>query len=166
MFGEVIERGSPALSKEMGELSAEHAQLLVYSWAGGGSRKNKPTLPNQVTTSRQGPLSLNSYTSTSHAAHKCSPSPRTQVKSALRGESSPQPLTSSHHPMGSPHCHVSRLPAPHHHHHHPSRSLTCRRLLNTLPVVTQRPLELVEQELEEGNLTCAQLRQTVMQVCV
>lgn len=139
----------------MSELSAEHAQLLFYSWAGGGSdslHKNKLTLPNQVTTSRRGPLSLQSHASTSQTAYQSPPSlhPLTLgVREAQRGP----------HFLPPPLHHFPRPLAPH---HRSSRSLARRRLLCRLPVVmAQQPLELVEKELEQGSLTCAQLSQTM-----
>ena len=120
----------------MSDLSSEHAQLLLLSWS-GGSRVQEPSsklsLPNRVTTAKRGPLSLNASTKTESKKKFCAPRP------LLPFLPPPPPLQ--------------------HPHQQPSRK---RHTLTQFSVLmVQRPMDLVEQELDSSHLSCAELSETL-----
>ncbi len=143
----------------MAELTEEHARLLIYSWAKGANyHRVEPTVPNQVTTSRRGPLSLNAFNGHhSQVSQQPHPQSRRLPKLMSRMQKSRQ---SSHLSSRLTTPLPSRVTAP------PSRYMSSRamarhKLMRGLPPATDRPLDLVQRHIEQGGVTCSEISSTV-----
>ena len=123
----------------MTEPREQHARLLLYSWARGSAHhKNKPTVPNRVTTSRRGPLSLDTQRKPHPRPH---PKPRPSNRASQNISLSP------------------RLIAPPS--QYTSRAVARQKLLSGLPPASERPLDLVQEHINQGLVTCAELSSTM-----